>query len=81
MAAGDVNTAEHLLRDALAASKRQGACGWQLRIAISLAELQRDQGEIDEAHATLASATAQLREGAGTADSRRAAALLASLNR
>ena len=77
-ASGDAWTAARLLREALATAKRQGALGWELRIATDLARLQGDRGDPTEARALLTAALSQFTEGAGTIDHRRAAALLAS---
>jgi predicted ATPase len=68
-----------LLRRSLAMAEEQGALGWSLRSATSLASLYRQKGAIPEARAVLEPVLARCREGRGTADPRAALALMASL--
>ena len=72
--------AERALHEALAAARQQGALSWALRIATSLAQLQRERGALREARDLLSATMSQFVEGATTADHRAAAALRASLN-
>jgi predicted ATPase/DNA-binding winged helix-turn-helix (wHTH) protein len=79
-ATGERASAERLLNDALAEATQQGAASWQLRIATSLAELQRDRGAVREARELLTTTMSLFVEGATTPDHRAAAALHAKLS-
>jgi predicted ATPase/DNA-binding winged helix-turn-helix (wHTH) protein len=79
VSSGDIDGAEHLLLEALAASKQQGALSWELRIATTLAQLLRDRGDVREAQDLLVETMSRFVEGAMTTDHRNAAAVLASL--
>jgi predicted ATPase len=57
---------------------RQGALTWELRAAISLAGLRRDQGRIDEARGDLARVADRFTEGFETEDLCTARQLLGS---
>lgn len=61
----------------LAESRRQKACGWELRSAIDLASLYRKQGQRDQARAVLGPVFDAFTEGLCTADLKAAARLLA----
>jgi predicted ATPase/DNA-binding winged helix-turn-helix (wHTH) protein len=66
---------DHFLR-ALDLARRQGASAWELRAAISLAELSRDPGRAASAHTALAAIVDRFSEGFDTGDLRAARALL-----
>jgi predicted ATPase/DNA-binding winged helix-turn-helix (wHTH) protein len=68
--------AEGIFRQALDYAHRQGALSWELRCATSLARLQRDQPQSDEAFELLASVYNRFTEGFDTADLKAAKALL-----
>jgi predicted ATPase/DNA-binding winged helix-turn-helix (wHTH) protein len=76
---GKVSEAERLLREGLNMARRQGALGWELRIATDLARIQRDRGDTANARRLLAETTSRFTEGEATMDRRAASALLASL--
>jgi predicted ATPase len=61
-------------------ARQQGALGWELRTATTLAQLQADMGERDEASALLAGIYGQFTDGAETHDLSEARALLGSLS-
>ena len=67
---------EKLFLQSLNLAREQGALFWELRTAISLARLWRNNGRIAEARALLTPIHARLTEGHATADSRDARALL-----
>jgi class 3 adenylate cyclase/predicted ATPase len=70
--------AEELYRQALTIAKEQEAKLWELRAAVSLAQLRRDQGRRSEAHGFLAPIYGWFTEGFGTQDLKDAKALLTS---
>jgi hypothetical protein len=72
-------SAGEILRRSLSMAREQGALGWQLRTATSLAQLYQIMGRPREARLALAPIYDDFSEGFGTADLRTAAALLASL--
>ncbi len=74
--AGD---AEACFERALQISRRQEAKSLELRAAMSLARVWRDQGRIDEAHDLLAPVHGWFTEGFDTADLKEAEVLLAEL--
>ena len=76
----DDGEAEVELRTAIDIGRRQKAKWWELRAAVSLAELLRDRGEIDQARETLAQTYDWFTEGFDTVDLRRAKKLLDSLS-
>ena len=68
----------HFLR-ALDYARPQGAMSWELRAAVGLARLWRDQHRAGEARETLRSVYRRFNEGFGTADLRAAKSLLEEL--
>ncbi|HEY2530514.1 MAG TPA: AAA family ATPase [Xanthobacteraceae bacterium] len=76
---GHTEAAEELYRKALSIARKQGAKLWELRAAVSLARLRRDQGRRGEAQAILAPVHAWSTEGFDTADLKDAKALLDGL--
>jgi predicted ATPase len=74
-----VTEATGLLQEALTTAKAQGALAWELRAAMSLADLWKGQGQPQSAHEVLADVRARFVEhGMGT-DLARADALLTEL--
>ena len=71
--------AEDLFRQALDWAWRQGAPSWELRAAMSLARLLRDQGRPAEAPSLLRPVYGRFTEGFDTADLKTAKALLDAL--
>ena len=67
-------------RRALAIARAQQAKSWELRAAMSLACLWRDQGKRDEAHDLLAPIYGWFTEGFDTLDLKEAKALLGELH-
>jgi len=76
---GQVDAAEGLYRKALEIAREQEAKLWELRAAVSLAQLRRGQGRRAEARELLAPVYGWFTEGFGTADLKEAKALLDSL--
>ena len=74
-----VAKAEALFRRALAASREQEAKGWELRAALSLARLWRDQGKPREAYELLSPVYSWFTEGFDWTDMKQARALLEEL--
>ena len=72
--------AEASLRQARDLARRQAALGWELRSAMSQAELWLRQDHCAEARALLAPVAAEYTEGVDTADLRRAHDLLRMLD-
>jgi len=72
-------SAEALFRRSLDTARRQSALSWELRAAMSLARLWRDQGRIREAHDLLAPVYDRFTEGFDTADLMTARTLLEQL--
>ncbi len=64
---------------ALAVARAQQAKSWELRAAMSMARLKRDQGKRDEARELLAAVYEWFTEGFATLDLREAKALLDAL--
>jgi class 3 adenylate cyclase/predicted ATPase len=77
--AGTVSEAETAIEKAIAVARRQNAKSWELRGAMSLARLRRQQGRPQEAAALLAPIYAWFTEGFNTADLKAAKALLDKL--
>jgi predicted ATPase/DNA-binding winged helix-turn-helix (wHTH) protein len=76
---GDRTAARTAYDRALRLSGRQGALIWEIRAATSLARLQRDLGQADEARRRLNEVLARFTEGFATRDVRAARALLNEL--
>jgi predicted ATPase len=75
----DVAKAETYFERALAVSRQQQAKSWELRAAMSLARLWRDQGKRQQAHELLAPIYGWFTEGFDTLDLKEAKALLDAL--
>jgi predicted ATPase len=75
----DPAKAERYLKRALAIAREQRAKSWELRAAMSMARLWRDQGKRQQAHDLLASVYRWFTEGFGTLDLKDAKALLEQL--
>jgi predicted ATPase len=76
---GNEDEAGSCLQKALNMARAQSARSWELRAAMSLARLWRDQGNRDEAHALLAPVHGWFTEGFDTPDLKDATALLNEL--
>ena len=76
---GHPDTAEELYRKALRLAEEQNAKIWELRAAVSLAELRRDQAHLAEALDLLAPIYGWFTEGFDTPDLKEAKALLDEL--
>jgi predicted ATPase len=77
--AGGATEAETAIEKAIAVARRQNAKSWELRAAMSLARLRRQQGRPQEAVALLAPILGWFTEGFDTADLKDAKALLDEL--
>ena len=77
--AGTVSEAETAIEKAIDVARRQNAKSWELRAAMSLARLRRQQGRPQEAAALLAPILGWFTEGLDTADLKEAKALLDKL--
>jgi tetratricopeptide (TPR) repeat protein len=77
--AGTVSEAETAIEKAIDVARRQNAKSWELRAAMSLARLRRQQGRQQEAVALLAPILAWFTEGFDTADLQAARTLLDDL--
>ena len=75
----DAAKAEALFERALAVARQQQAKSWELRAAMSMARLWRDQGKRDEARELLAPVYGWFTEGFDTLDLKEAKALLDEL--
>ncbi len=75
----DATKAEAYFARALEVARQQQAKSWELRAAMSMARLRRDQGKQDEARQLLAPVYAWFTEGFDTLDLREARALLCTL--
>jgi predicted ATPase len=75
----DAAKAETYFERALAVARQQQSKSWELRAAMSLARLWRDQGKRDEARELLAPVYGWFTEGFDTLDLKEAAALLDEL--
>jgi predicted ATPase len=78
-AGGNTITAEGCFRNAISVARQQRAKFWELRAATSLARLRRDQARRTEARDLLAPIYGWFTEGFGTADLKKAKALLDEL--
>jgi predicted ATPase len=77
---GHTQAAEELSRKALSIAVEQGAKLWELRAAVSLARLRRDQGRRAEARDLFARTYGWFTEGFDTPDLKEAEALLGELD-
>jgi class 3 adenylate cyclase/predicted ATPase len=77
---GDSKAADELYHQALTIAKEQEAKLWELRAAVSLAKLGRDQGRRSDAHDFLAPVYGWFTEGFDTQDLKGAKALLHELS-
>jgi predicted ATPase len=77
--AGPVSEAETAMQQGIDVARRQNAKSWELRGAMSLARLRRQQGQPQEAVALLAPVYDWFTEGFDTADLKEAKALLDEL--
>jgi predicted ATPase len=75
----DAAKAEGYFERALMVARRQQAKSWELRAAMSLARLWRDQGKVQQAHELLAPVYGWFTEGFDTRDLKEAKALLEGL--
>jgi predicted ATPase len=75
----DTAKAEVYFERALAVAREQLAKFWELRAAMSMARLWRDQGKREQAHDLLAPAYSWFTEGFDTLDLKEAKALLTEL--
>ena len=76
----DAAKAQTYFEQALAIARQQQAKSWELRAAMSMARLWRDQGKRDEARDLLAPVYGWFTEGFETLDLREAKALLDELS-
>jgi predicted ATPase/DNA-binding winged helix-turn-helix (wHTH) protein len=72
--------AEDCFAQSLEWARQQGAVSWELKTAMSLARLRRDQGQVDQARDLLTSICSRFHEGFDTADLVAANELLKSMN-
>jgi predicted ATPase len=77
--AGTVSEAETAMQQGIDVARRQNAKSWELRSAISLARLRRQQGRPQEGAALLAPILGWFTEGFDTADLQAARTLLDEL--
>ena len=77
--AGTPSDAETAIEKSIDVARRQNAKSWELRGAMSLARLRRQQGRAQEAAALLAPVYGWFTEGFDTADLKEAKALLDKL--
>ena len=77
--AGTVSEAEAAIEKGIDVARRQNAKSWELRGAVSLARLRRQQGRPQEAVALLAPVYGWFTEGFDTADLKEAKTLLDKL--
>ena len=75
----DAQMAQSFFERALAVARQQQAKSWELRAAMSLARLWRDQGRVSEACELLAPVYDWFTEGFDTRDLKEAKALLKEL--
>ena len=80
LARGEAEAAlETCFETAIATARQQGARTWELRAAMSLARLWRDQGKVQQARELLAPVCGWFTEGFDTRDLKEAKALLEEL--
>ena len=79
VAGADAAKAEKYFERALAVARQQQAKSWELRAAMSLARLWRDQGKVEQARELLAPVYGWFTEGFDTRDLKEAKALLEEL--
>jgi predicted ATPase len=72
----DASKAEAYFNRGLAVARQQQAKSWELRAAMSMARLWRDQGKVQQARELLASVYGLFTEGFDTRDLKEAKALL-----
>ncbi len=77
--AGDLSKAQAYFERALAVARKQQAKSWELRAAMSMARLWRDQGKREQARELLAPVYGWFTEGFDTRDLKEAKALLDEL--
>jgi predicted ATPase len=75
----DITKAQFYFERALAIARQQQAKSWELRAAMSLARLWRDQGKVPQARELLAPVYGWFTEGFDTRDLKEAKALLEEL--
>jgi predicted ATPase len=75
----DAANAERYFERAISVARQQQAKSWELRAAMSMARLWRDQGKRDEARELLAPVYGWFTEGFDTRDLKEAKALLEAL--
>jgi predicted ATPase len=75
----DVAKAQDYFERALAGARAQQAKSWELRAAMSMARLWRDQGKVQQARELLAPVYGWFTEGFDTLDLKEAKALLTEL--
>jgi predicted ATPase len=75
----DATKAETYFDRALAVARQQQAKSWELRAAMSMARLRRDQGKVEQARELLAPVYEWFTEGFDTRDLKEAKALLEEL--
>ena len=81
LARGEAEVAlETCFETAIATARQQGARSWELRAAMSMARLWRDQGKLGEARDLLAPVYGWFTEGFNTLDLKEAKALLEELS-
>ena len=76
----DAAKAEAYFERALAVARKQQAKSWELRVAMSMARLWRDQGKRQQAHNLLAPVYGWFTEGFDTLDLKEAKTLLDELH-
>ena len=76
----DLDKAQEYFERALAAARQQQAKSWELRAAMSLARLWRDQGKLQQARELLAPVYGWFTEGFDTRDLKDAKTLLAEMS-
>ena len=77
---GDRVAAESSFRDAISLAQEQGAKSFELRAALDLSRLWRDQGKVQQARELLAPVYGWFTEGFDTRDLKQAKALLEALS-